>query len=587
MAIYYCRMSTVSAAAGNSAVASAAYQSGEKLKRELDGKTRNYAYKHRDVLGPTGILLPDSAPKEFADRGTLWNSVEKFESSKMGEKARFARSWVFAIPGEIPPEMQEQLVREFCQKQFVDRGMIADFAIHRNPGNSHFHVKTTCRPMKDGEWIAAKSRKVYDLDEHKNRIPVLDKNGNQKKDKRGGRIWKSHKETINDWDSVKVLEAIRAGWSETANKYLERISSDARIDHRSYKDRGLPYKGQIHLGPDATALERKGVKTIIGLKNELIRIDNSIKHDELEYKALKHEMHKRIQKQLRKDLMRRLPWRLDERITAADAGIEVRKREIAALAPSRSEEEAKQVPSVAKALEALTAATEARKATDARIEEARKAEQAIKDRIKKLEEQGRPSKIFFQDRKKYDNMLFSLKYSKLDEAADKVQGATFAAEPYIKAEEDARQSYKNELSEAMHPFVSLPKPTRERITTLKREIACLALIRKHAEHRLKTAETINKTGKLKGVPANQQAREWAAEQQAAHPVRGGGGGGSASAGRSADALLERYAGHDASLPAVAANLQREDRDNGLDRWELLSEAARADKEMEAFLREVF
>lgn len=569
MAIYFCRMSTVSAANNKSAVAGAAYQSGEKLKRDLDGKTRNYSRKHRDVLGPIGILLPPDAPQEFADRGTLWNSVEKFESTKMGEKARFARSWVFAIPNEIPEELQEQLVRDFCQKQFVDRGMIADFAIHRNAGNHHFHVKTTCRPMKDGEWIAAKSRKVYDLDEHKNRIPVLDKNGNQKRDKRGGRIWKSHKETINDWDSVKVLDAIRAGWSVAANQCLERIGSDERIDHRSYSEQGLPYQGQYHMGPAATALERRGVSTTVGIKNQLIRKRNTIKDLEAE---------------LRRELMRELPWRLDERIEAADAGIEERKREIAALAPSRSEKEAQQVPSVAKALETLTAATEARAQADARIDEAQQAVQDIQDTIDKLEEQGRPAKIFFRDRKKYDNLLFTLKYSKLNKAGEKVQGAKLAAEPYLKAEEQARQSYKNELSEAMHPFVSLPKPTWERITTLKREIACLALIRKHAEHRLKTAGTINRTGKLKGVPVNQQAREWAAEQQAAHPVRGGG---SASAGRSADDLLERYAGHDASLPAVAANLQQEDRDNGLDKWSLLSDVAKADKEMEAFLKEVF
>ena len=33
-------------------------------------------------------------------------------------------------PREIPPDQYAFLVREFCQQQFVSKGMIADFAIH-------------------------------------------------------------------------------------------------------------------------------------------------------------------------------------------------------------------------------------------------------------------------------------------------------------------------------------------------------------------------------------------------------------------------------------------------------------------------
>ena len=62
---------------GNSAVAGAAYQAGEKLFSEYDQKTKNYTCKKEVVY--TEIMLPPNAPPEYADRATLWNSVEEIE----------------------------------------------------------------------------------------------------------------------------------------------------------------------------------------------------------------------------------------------------------------------------------------------------------------------------------------------------------------------------------------------------------------------------------------------------------------------------------------------------------------------------
>ena len=62
---------------GKSAVAGAAYQAGEKLFSEYDQKTKNYTCKKEVVY--TEIMLPPNAPPEYADRATLWNSVEEIE----------------------------------------------------------------------------------------------------------------------------------------------------------------------------------------------------------------------------------------------------------------------------------------------------------------------------------------------------------------------------------------------------------------------------------------------------------------------------------------------------------------------------
>ena len=134
---------------GQSAVAGAAYQSGEKLFSEYDQKTKNYSGK-RGILY-TEIMLPSHAPPEHANRETLWNSVEAAEKQW---NAQLARRFVLALPKEVPPEQYPQMVRDYCEKHFVSKGMIADFAIHDPdpPGhNVHCHVMLTLRAMDEHE----------------------------------------------------------------------------------------------------------------------------------------------------------------------------------------------------------------------------------------------------------------------------------------------------------------------------------------------------------------------------------------------------------------------------------------------------
>ena len=103
---------------GKSAVAAAAYRSGEKLTNEWDGMTHDYTRKGGVVH--TEIMLPPHAPPSFSDRSTLWNSVELYE--KAGN-AQLAREIDAALPIELSREEQIRLVREYCSSQFVSRGM--------------------------------------------------------------------------------------------------------------------------------------------------------------------------------------------------------------------------------------------------------------------------------------------------------------------------------------------------------------------------------------------------------------------------------------------------------------------------------
>ncbi len=57
-----------------SAVASAAYQSGERLFSEYDQEQKYYGYKTEVVHKE--IMLPPHAPPEYADRNTLFKQPD-------------------------------------------------------------------------------------------------------------------------------------------------------------------------------------------------------------------------------------------------------------------------------------------------------------------------------------------------------------------------------------------------------------------------------------------------------------------------------------------------------------------------------
>ena len=128
-----------------SAVASAAYQSGERLFSEYDQKQKYYS--HKSEIVHTEIMLPPHAPPEYADRNTLWNAAEAIEKQW---NSQLARRLVLAIPRDIPPEQQADLIRDYCREFFVSKGMIADFAIHdKGDGNPHAHILFTMRGMDE------------------------------------------------------------------------------------------------------------------------------------------------------------------------------------------------------------------------------------------------------------------------------------------------------------------------------------------------------------------------------------------------------------------------------------------------------
>ena len=253
-------VSIIKRSEGRSAVAAAAYRSGTKLTNEWDGQTHDYTRKGGVVHAE--IMLPAHAPPEFADRYTLWNSVEQIE------KARDSPACPRDRGGFAPRTVQGTAdcpCPGLCEGQLVDKGMCADFAIHdKGTGNPHVHIMLTVRPLKENGAWGAKCRKAYDLDENGQRIP----------DGKGG--WKNHREDTTDWNDKGNVEIWRAAWAAYTNRALEAAGHPALVDHRSYKRQGIDKIPSVHLGPAASQMEKRGIRTDKGEVNRQIAADNKL-----------------------------------------------------------------------------------------------------------------------------------------------------------------------------------------------------------------------------------------------------------------------------------------------------------------------
>lgn len=283
MAIYHFSLKVISRNKGQSAIASSAYRAGEKLKEEETGEIKDFSNKKGIVHSE--IQLPPQAPREFLDRQSLWNAVQKKEKKS---NARLAREVEVAIPQELNRETQVKLVHDYVQQNFVDKGMCADWSIHdKDDGNPHAHIMLTTRSITNkGKW-APKQKSVYLTDKSGNKIPQIDpETGQQKIGARNRKMWKRKTVNYNDWNNKENAVKWRANWANSCNKYLE---PDQHIDHRSYRDQKKEQLPTIHegyvakqMGSRSERVQRnqeikKANETTLEIKQELAQLKQYIR----------------------------------------------------------------------------------------------------------------------------------------------------------------------------------------------------------------------------------------------------------------------------------------------------------------------
>lgn len=243
MSLYHLSVKAISRGDGRSAVAAAAYRSGEKLTCDHYEKIQDYTKKTGVEF--TNIYAPPNTNPELLDRQTLWNTVEKVERRK---DAVLAREFEIAFPCELNAEQRKQLLDELCQKLVEKYGVVVDAAIHAphtesgsDARNYHAHIMFTTRAINENGEFAAKKYRDFSRD-----------NGTQE---------------VCDW---------REDFADLCNKHLELAGFDERVDHRSYADQNKDYlEPTVHEGPAVTAMRRKGIDTEISLNNDEIKLRNA------------------------------------------------------------------------------------------------------------------------------------------------------------------------------------------------------------------------------------------------------------------------------------------------------------------------
>ena len=241
MAIFHMSFSNISAGKGRSAIASAAYRSGKKLFDQKEGRSYFYA---RLVMPESFILTPKNAPAWASDREQLWNEVEKKDRRA---NSRYAKEFNVALPVELSEDEQKELLTKYVQENFVDEGMVADVAIHRDhPDNPHAHVMLTNRPFNpDGTW-GLKSK----------RENILDENGN-KTYTGNSRFPRSRKVWLVDWDKKEKINQWRHNWAVSVNQVLEQKNIPDRISEKSFIEQGIDDTPMQHEGINSKRHERK------------------------------------------------------------------------------------------------------------------------------------------------------------------------------------------------------------------------------------------------------------------------------------------------------------------------------------------
>lgn len=270
MALFHFCVKQISRGRGNrppqSAIACAAYRAGERLYSDYYGDVSDYS--HRRGVVYTEIMLPPQAPREYADRQTLWNAVEKAEKNST---AQLAYSFDIALQNELSREENIALARAFVRKNFVNAGMVADLCIHEKGTdendiqNPHFHVMTTMRPINpDGTW-GFKQHREYALDE------------------KGQRIFDTQKQQYvfkavptTDWGRPETLERWRQDWAAICNDKFAEKGLFCRIENRSFERQGIDLIPTVHEGPAVRQMEAKGIVTEKGELNRWIKATNTL-----------------------------------------------------------------------------------------------------------------------------------------------------------------------------------------------------------------------------------------------------------------------------------------------------------------------
>jgi hypothetical protein len=228
MAIYHLAVKHASRREGRSALAHANY-----IAREGPYTQGRFAEQFVEVEHRNMPAWAQDTPQAF------WAAADTYERAN----GRLYTELEIALPRELSRPAQEALARSFIDSE-IGTAHPCSWALHVSralDGGEQPHVH-----------IMFNERRHDGID----RGPDLFfKRANPDAPARGGAAkdpaW-NHRD--------KVLE-LRKAWAETANRALEHAGLEVQIDHRSLEAQGVDRLPEPKLGPERTALLRRGIET--------------------------------------------------------------------------------------------------------------------------------------------------------------------------------------------------------------------------------------------------------------------------------------------------------------------------------------
>lgn len=240
MAIFHLSMKAIQRSAGRSAVASAAYRSGDKLHDPRQNLTFSYIpetnseanSKIADRIKSKSVFLPDGSTM---NRQELWGSVELHHKRK---DACTAREIEIALPHDLPEPDRIRLAEQFGKLISETYKVATDVCVHTSEGegdNWHAHIMATTATIENRKL----GKKAKTFDPHDCAMEKIQ----------------------------KPADFLRPIWEKMINDELEKIGSMNRVTHKSYAELDRPGEPQKHIGPNRKTNALR--KEIAQLKKEL------------------------------------------------------------------------------------------------------------------------------------------------------------------------------------------------------------------------------------------------------------------------------------------------------------------------------
>ncbi len=276
--------------------------------RFLQADDHHFSYLGEDHVIAQGILAPENAPEYLkgidpADKELYRAVTERFwnDAEHAGAKSNAitGREWTLPIPCELDKQEAEHLVRSFAQDYLVEKGMVAQYAIHEpseknDARNLHAHVLTTDRDITPDGFAKKKTASL-------------------------------------EWHNRDLVRGAHPAWEKACNNALQLAGhKDVHIDNRRNSvqlgealERGdigraleLNHVPGVHQGRAIKEMEAKGVESF----KMRDRQELAAQHWERDTGALTAQVTKIMSDH------REIQNVLDKRIAIAEEGVENERR---------------------------------------------------------------------------------------------------------------------------------------------------------------------------------------------------------------------------------------------------------------------